>query len=170
MVYIPQLQLIYQEQSSSMTSSYLKGRLLPPFFKFIFMKKCLVLILITLLIVSCNQDVDKKGIESSFKQFLKSLEIGDLQQTEKFVPFLTDLNEEEQAIVLEPFRVLSDIGYDLEISKFTDDTYNLRINTKDSNPLWSGISIPYHQNSDGLWVMAPIIESVQFIDIIPAKD
>ena len=133
------------------------------------MKKYLLLLLITIGIFSCNRDVTQKEIEDSFKQFLKSLQIENVQQTENFIPFLAGMNPEEQNTILEPFRSLSDIGYDLEISKISDDTYNLRINTKDSDPLWSAIAIPYKQNSEGLWVMAPIIESVQFIDIIPAK-
>ena len=123
-----------------------------------------------MIIVSCYQDVNLRGIESSFKQFLTSLEAEDVKQIERFAPFLADLDQEEKTIVLESFRVLNDIDYDLEISKISDSTYTLRIKTRDSDSLWSGISIPYQQNSEDQWEMASIIKSVQFIDIIPAKN
>ncbi len=122
-----------------------------------------------MVIVSCYQDNNLRGIEDSFKQFLNSLKIDDLQQTEKFVPFLADLDEAEQNIVLDPFRLLNEIYYELEISKNSDDTYILRINTGYSDSLWSDIFIPYQQDIEDQWVMAPVVKSVQFIDIIPAK-
>ncbi|MCK5200369.1 MAG: hypothetical protein KAR21_18560 [Spirochaetales bacterium] len=134
------------------------------------MKKYLLLILIAVFIVSCYQDENLRDIENSFEQFLNSLEIENLQQAEKFVPFLADLDEEELSVILEPFRLLNGMDYDLEISKNSDNTYILRINTGDSESLWSGIFIPYQQDIEDRWVMAPIIKSVQFIDIIPAEN
>lgn len=133
------------------------------------MKKYILFILVAVIISACIRDSYYKEIEISFNQFLDSIEAEDMPQIEKLVPFLSDMSVEEQNTIFESFRVLKEIDYDLDITKISDDTYTLRINPIDSASLWAGITIPYQQNSKGLWVMAPLIESVQFIDIIPAK-
>ena len=152
-----------------MTISHLKGRFASLFFS-VFRGKYLLFILIILAVTACNRDVSYREIEISFNKFLNSLQIEDISQAEKFVPFLSDTNVEERHIILESFRTLNDMDYDLEISKISDNIFHLRIITTDPNSIWSGITIPYQQNKKGLWVMASVIESVQFIDIIPVEN
>ena len=142
---------------------------MPPFINFIFMKKYLLLVLISLLVVSCNYDTDIKGVENSFKQFINSLEKDNVQNSQKYIPFLADMKKEEQSTILKLFLSLNNIEYDLDISKISDNTYGLKINTGDPASPWAGITIPYKKNNEGNWTMAPIIKSVQFIDITPAK-
>jgi len=153
-----------------MTSSHFKGRFLPPFFKIYLYKKYLLLLLIFLAIVSCSQDVNQKKIAVSFRQFLNNLEKEDINQIENFLPFLAKMSPEKQNTVLKPFRALINLDYKLEISKISDEVYYLHIKTEDPDSIWSGITLPYHKNTEGYWVMASEINKVQTFDIVPAKN
>ncbi len=134
------------------------------------MKKYLILILFTIIIISCTRDPNIKGITSSFKQFVDGLEINNTAELDKNMPFLSHLTRLEQIRILKPFIDLENINYDLEITKKSEYLYYLQIKTEDPESVWSDLFIPYEQNKEGNWVMAPVIKSVQTFDIIPAQN
>jgi hypothetical protein len=134
------------------------------------MKKNLIMILFVILIASCSRDANIKGITVSFGQFLENLETLNTSQLDINMPFLSNMTSQEQSSILEPFRTLSDINYTLEISKQSETIYYLQIKTSNSESFWTNLLIPYEQNEDGQWVMAPVIKSVQTFDIIPAQN
>lgn len=133
------------------------------------MKKYFVYLVLALVIISCNQDTDQRKIENSFKQFLHSLKVEDMQEAEKLAPFLAGISGEESVIILKPFRALNKTKYKLEISRVFDDIYYLHVKTGNSDSLWYRIELPYKQNSEDQWIMAPIIKSFQTFDIIPVQ-
>ena len=65
---------------------------------------------------------------------------------------------------------LENIKYDIEITKNSEYVYYLQIKTEGPDSIWSDLFIPYHQNTEGLWVMAPAVKYVQTFDIIPAQN
>jgi len=134
------------------------------------MKKNLTLLLFAILVVSCSRDPNIKGITSSFEQFLENLETMNTSQLDINMPFLSTLTSQEQSSILDPFRTLGDIKYTLEISKQSETIYYLQIKTRDAESFWTKLFIPYEQNEDDLWIMAPLIKSVQTFDIIPAQN
>lgn len=134
------------------------------------MKKYLILIIIVILIASCTRDSNIKRITISFNMFIDSLEIENTADLEMNMPFLPSMTKEEQISILKPFRDLGNIKYDLEVIKNSESIYYLQIITKNSESIWKGLFIPYEQNIDGKWVMAPVIKSVQTFDIIPAQN
>ena len=141
------------------------------FLPFIFnMNKYLVLILFVIAVVSCTRDSNIKGIADSFEQFIDTLESENAAQADMKMPLLSKLTSQEQARILQPFRDLGDIKYTLEITKQSETIYYLQIKTRDTESIWTDLFIPYEQNKDGQWVMAPVIKSVQTFDIIPAKN
>jgi len=152
------------------TSSYFKGRFLPPFNKVYLFKKYFLLLLITIAILSCSQDVNQKKIELSFRQFLNSIEKEDITQIVNYLPFLAKMSQEKQNTILEPFKALINLDYKLKISKISDEIYYLHIKTEDPDSIWSGIILPFELNQDGNWVMAPVINMVQTFDIVPAHN
>jgi len=134
------------------------------------MKKYLILILFIIIIASCTRDPNIKRIASSFKQFVGGLEIDNTAELDKNMPFLSNMTNQEQFRILKPFMDLENIKYDLEITKKSETEYYLQIKTKDPDSIWSDLFIPYQQDIDGHWVMAPAIKSVKTFDIIPAQN
>ncbi len=134
------------------------------------MKKYLILIIFIIIIVSCARDTNIKRITSSFEQFVDSFEINNTPLLAKNMPFLSNMTDQEQFRILKPFMDLANIKYDIEITKKSETIYYLQIKTDDPESIWTDLFIPYEQNKDGQWVMAPVIKSVQTFDIIPAKD
>ena len=121
-------------------------------------------------VVSCTRDTNIKGIAASFEQFMDDLETLDTEQLDMNMPFLSKMTIQEQSRILDPFKMLGDIKYNLEITKQSDTIYYLQIKTRDTETVWTDLFIPYEQNKDGQWVMAPVIKSVQTFDIIPAQN
>lgn len=134
------------------------------------MKKYLILILFTIIVVSCTGDKNIKGIASSFEQFVDGLEVKNTPQLELNMPFLSNMTKQDQFTILKPFMDLGNLEYDLEITKKSEYLYYLQIKTEDPESMWSDLFIPYEQNKAGNWVMAPVIKSVQIFDIIPAQN
>ena len=134
------------------------------------MKKYLILILFVVIVVSCTRDSNVKEIVSSFEQFVDGLEINNSAELDKNMPFLSNLTRPEQIRILKPFMDLENINYDLEITKKSEYVYYLQIKTEGPESVWSDLFIPYEQNKEGHWVMAPVIKSVQTFDIIPAQN
>lgn len=133
------------------------------------MKKNLLLILFIISVFSCSRDSNIKEISNSFEQFINNLEVGNTSHIELNMPFLSNLTSQEQRRILNPFRNLAEIKYDIEIKQNSETVYYLQIKTGASESLWTNLFIPYEQNEEGKWVMAPLIKSVQTFDIIPAK-
>ncbi|MDA3941605.1 MAG: hypothetical protein PF693_20240 [Spirochaetia bacterium] len=134
------------------------------------MKKYFLYLSVALIVFSCNKDQNQNKVAASFEQFLDTIKVENLQEAENLAPFLVGINVEERTIVLNSFRSLNKMDYKLEVFKKSNELYYLKILPKDTNSIWSDLTIPYELNIDGQWVMAPIMRSIQTFDIIPAKD
>ena len=133
------------------------------------MKKNYVYIFLILVVVSCSQNAVRKEVKESFEQIINSLKIENSQKIDMLIPLLENKKEEEKSLFLIPFRKLIDTDYKLNITKKSDKLYYIKVDTNNTDSLWSGIILPFELNQDGNWVMAPIINMIQTFEIVPAK-
>jgi hypothetical protein len=121
-----------------------------------------------LLLWGCAAARPQREIEETFRAFLGSLETGDLARARETAPFLDDLPGERRDAAIRSFRLLGNggPGTRTRVVRGSEGSYLLYASAPDR----SEIAVPFHRNALGNWEMSPVLEAVQHIDIIPARE
>ena len=124
---------------------------------------------VCLLLWGCAASQPPREIEATFRSFLQAVKAGNQEIILATAPFLATLTEAQRSRAIRTFTAFAleePSKLRVQAARGAGESYLLRVSAPGGA---AAIVVPFHRNQQGAWEMSPVIESVQHIDVVPAR-